>query len=1828
MEWLEHSGPVAASACHLLPLPQRWQQFFLSICVVLSLSAQAESQQPAETIAPRGLLNAVDLKSAARQSFEHGDFVQAGERLASLLDLYRRSTQGDPYQWLDRLAEVSLEYLRAGELGDALKVLGEAADLNLPFKEGRGIGLVSAAGGLHRRLARMDPGERFELLYEWSMPTETRRTVRVLTSITPTDAPPPVFARALGERARRSAFAVAEIGGLRGLFCSAWELVAAANDAGNLRRLKSELSQLVNEDVPNARFSLMLARIVETRRPDQELAKEIAEFHRPERSHAKMVFAAACLSHEWSQAIGERILKTELEQTDGPESLLMRPFLRYAHATAIRRRHREASPEVLSSDLELWVPSSPRQAWPRLQGSVRSVWLAHQDHILHQTGPRSDYLFFKYPLTGEFEFACDTQIGGTGGSDGCVAYGGLGYEVWAARSLARVWNVNLQKVTEFPCPFVHNHPIPTFNHFTLKSTADGVTFGANGHQTWTDQSKGPTSPWIGLHSWGERVPIFRNLRISGNPIIPREVKMSDGASLRGWVANYYGEKTPQAGPVQVDSQAFFRRMTTGYDWSAAGGVIHGAKRAASTGDVAQSRLYYLRPLQNGESISYEFEYDPGQLEVHPTLGQLAFLIEPSGVRLHWMTSGDQEWTGLAEDNALIEPLNRRGPKPLPLVPGDWNRVTLGLETDTVTLSLNNTQIYTRKIDSENERTFGFYHDKNRSAVRVRHVVMRGDWPEQLTDEQLNNLAAVADAERSDADRRVLGAIFDDQHVHGSVLAVHQHAAQLPADQRYAFLSDWVLPGPAHDTLRLALDFTPTNPAPPLADKGLVLQPAQARATTGGDLVSPALDLVAVAKELSILDELRERVVAIQVTDDGQQRRSQLSMLALVDIAAGDLAKAAQTLDELAASVAASDSVTFAARWPETLAIWGAARFAQTREAVRDMAFRISVNQVRKRRKSGYEAWDQQMRALASRVAYYDLLETAAALPAGPTGRLDGRLPLRNWVPTSRETMRTRGQGFPQAQWTLTAPATIENVASHHEDYLFYRIPMRGNFEVECDVPAFGYRTMTLWVAGKWVGPAYTLRDVTIGNFRRSQKAPLDPPMHKPRKWIRYRAVVRDGVCTTYANGRQIQERALEAEHDPWLAVRSPHTANGAVRNLRVSGNPEIPTEVRLTANAELPGWLPINEGYRVGRNRNWQPLGDFSNGGGIRGRRSRALAGADRETLLRYHRPMVEDGTIEYEFYYRAGQMHVHPALDRLAFMLQPDGVYVHWVTDGKFDRTELAPDNLFDEPQNRRGSETLPLKADTWNRLQLSLSGDIVELKLNDELIYERELELTNQRTFGLFHYEDRTVAQVRNVVWRGDWPRELPAVSDQELAGGGADFLDESLDELTAVFHHDFAQDGLPMERFRLDSGNLADLDAGRDGVRVTRFGGKGYNDSALVPRLTIHGDFDISAAFDHFEPNPTVGGSSGVLLRAFLDSAKSNECLIFRRHLWRRTGTQPVVQGSYSAREVGGTRRSRFAAQVVEARGGRLRLARRGDTVYFLFAENDSPHFRLFGTQIAEKDDIRLLRLLTQTQGNGVTQVVWKSLTIRANRLSGLALQDQAKFVATLNRQRDEYPHRFSHDFDKDAFGPDRFNSWGLFQPSGESGIRMISIGTDRWTSSGFNTRLGVKGGFDVSVMFDRLELARPKEKLSSTINLQVRFSDAAKTQANIVVVQRIDRDRQIYAEIRGDAKGRTYRRMGMTPVEDVEKLRLVRRGKQLSFLYREKDLNHDQTLAQCDFNDLPIRSGRVRMLLHTGGDGRQSQVLLRRLDVRGETITPNPANTFKAPGLLKSLLNPFE
>jgi hypothetical protein len=1479
------------------------------------------------------------------------------------------------------LMDVACEYLRAGELADAMKLLGEAADIDaLPLNKGS-----AATAALHRRLAMLDAEERFELLLAWSMPTESRRTVRVLTSLTPTVAPPSVFARALGERPSRDSFSVAAIGDVRGLFSTAWELVKAADESGNLRRFSADVSNLVEQDVPNARLLDRLARIIGTRREDENLHEEISQraaslsASSDAFSATDLAIAAACLTRDSLQPLGEDIFQAGIRQPGDPKKHSWQHFLCYAHATAVCTRDESLSDDLISnSKLEWWTPAS------------RAVWLSDQEHLLHVSGLRHDYLFFRYPLTGEFQFKCEAQTGGREDAAVGVGYGGLGSEASRASHL---------------------------NTFSLVSTDRGVTLAINRQPAWTDTSMNVASPWIELRASGDRVSLFRNLEITGDPVIPREVRMSGADSLRGWVQGRIGQVHEEARISKAGNDL----PTLEDAWFSQDGIIH-CRRASQAIGLQQRLLHYLRPLQAGESISYEFVYEPGKREVHPTLGRLAFLIEPTGVRLRWMTEDDREWTGLGEDNAVVVPFDRRGPKPLPIVANDWNRMTIAIERDTVKLTLNDQLIYQRKVNAQADRTFGFYHDAGRTAVKVRNVVMRGDWPARLPGPQIESLAAADESKRSEADRDALSDLFPEDYLAGNVLQVIRQAAELPDEKRFAYLADWVLPDRRRSSLRMAGKFTLLPMPSPNEDPiGVVSRIEFAPARTnrlqlGSQLVAPALDLVKVAKELGRLDDVRKRLTRAEDGGSDELASQRWSMMALIDIASSDFAAANQHLDALVKAAEGGDEGKAIDRWPEMLAIWSALRHQATQETAREL-IEVLNERVRAGKVGETDAWKHQLATLSAIGRFQDELQAFGLTVEDE--------PWQQWDAVSHVSVRSRNQGFPSSQW-LRLPHRADNVVAHDRDYLYFQSPLRGTFQVECDVAAtFHRRESHLAYGGRWIRPAGTLAHYSMGDLRSGSAAgaatPISGKLTHPGEWMRYRLAIRRGRMRIYFNGRLMCEQALNDDSDPWLAIRTHWERNGAVRDVRISGNPIIPEQVELAVDEPLLGWLPYY-GEAVGtpdaawRFRNGELTGQSliatrSVSEGQKNARFLANASAYQggsERLLHYHRPMLEDGTIEYEFYYRPGQTHVHPALDRLAFLFEPEGVRVHWATSG-----EGEEDRADDVTQSRRGPAMLPLRQSDWNKVRLTLVGDSVAISLNGQLVYERQLEATNLRNFGLFHDARQTKARVRKIIWRGEWPRELPPLVEQELADvSDVAALEASLADLPKVVEVDFRRQELPRSQFGLrgsTGSNLAqDVKALPEGLRITRDGPNraGSLDYSLGTLFGIGGDFDITVSYRGFEPKVVDEPGTGAVVWFFATVQNDREDHV----VLKRSATHKGDGYIEAAHSWGphGERRLEGENVIYDGAAGVARICRRGSTIYCLAAEDAAAPFRILDQYDVPPADLGIdgFRVSVDSWGKAVTSIVLKKITVRAERV----FQIGGKLAGTLTPDDDSRQARY--------------------------------------------------------------------------------------------------------------------------------------------------------------------------------------------------------------------------
>src|SRR5690606_9971141 len=118
-----------------------------------------------------------------------------------------------------------------------------------------------------------------------------------------------------------------------------------------------------------------------------------------------------------------------------------------------------------------------------------------------------------------------------------------------------------------------------------------------------------------------------------------------------------------------------------------------------------------------EQIDLEFYYELGKFCLAPALGRTALLLDAKELGLHWVTLNNELWTGVETTNRVVDP-DAEQLAPIELKESAWNELQLRLEKDTLTVSLNGTPIYRRRLEGEVDRKFGLFHDPARYQVRV------------------------------------------------------------------------------------------------------------------------------------------------------------------------------------------------------------------------------------------------------------------------------------------------------------------------------------------------------------------------------------------------------------------------------------------------------------------------------------------------------------------------------------------------------------------------------------------------------------------------------------------------------------------------------------------------------------------------------------------------------------------------------------------------------------------------------------------------------------------------------------------------------------------------------------------------------------------------------------------------------------------------------------------------------------------------------------------------------------------------------------------------------
>ena len=733
------------------------------------------------------------------------------------------------------------------------------------------------------------------------------------------------------------------------------------------------------------------------------------------------------------------------------------------------------------------------------------------------------------------------------------------------------------------------------------------------------------------------------------------------------------------------------------------------------------------------------------------------------------------------------------------------------------------------------------------------------------------------------------------------------------------------------------------------------------------MISPVFDLLDVAKRTNRLTELLEFVDAISQPTSDEQQRAKAALQTLIHLELGNTDEAAKATDRLLQLVRASTPKAASEMWPETLVVYRRVIRNQTAPGIDELLGYLFSQRTQLDFLPHELPWHSQIAALAGELGHR---ESPAPTIASPE-----ELELTQWIPISRRRALTRGQGLAGSRWGR-AGSHVYKISGHDDDYLFFRSPLTGDYEVQCDVTAFTTQTMT---AGTFVGNGDDRRSLWVGTFRNSaRRVNSDVTFSGFDDWIHQRSVVQNRSCVTSLNGLVVHTEQTVSPLDPWYAVRSWWRMHAAARDIRITGNPVIPESVDLSAIEDLRGWYPYFEDSVGIPGAVWEHLPDEQSTGAILGHGG-GPAGSFCESLLAYQRPLDSVGSIEYEFLYEPGKTEVHPAFDRMVFYLQPDGVRIHWLTDGSLDRTELGPENFLGLPPDETSSSRLPLKPGEWNQLKISIHESKATLHLNGTQICEATVDASNDRVFGLFHYSDQTEARVRNVRMRGSWPKTVPGLKEQESADKRPGELDADLVKLTDVFSHDFASGGVPT-RFFTPGQNQPDgtFETRKDGWNIRRPGGGPWRDSYGNLPFMVHGDFDMEVAFEDFK---AVGDEFGcIMLVVELDDDKRRQCRILRTR--DELQRQELHSSLSEIHQDGGRSFSARPPKKTEAAAGRLRMARRGTTLYYLFSENDSSEYRVLETEeISDSSSVADgLHFHTMCNGKGETSVLWKSITLR--------------------------------------------------------------------------------------------------------------------------------------------------------------------------------------------------------------------------------------------------------
>lgn len=1088
------------------------------------------------------------------------------------------------------------------------------------------------------------------------------------------------------------------------------------------------------------------------------------------------------------------------------------------------------------------------------------------------------------------------------------------------------------------------------------------------------------------------------------------------------------------------------------------------------------------------------------------------------------------------------------------------------------------------------------------------------------------------AEEGRSDARAMNLIFGETVLAESGRRVVEESRSGGAEARLERLRSWVLPQAGRANFRVSTDYLSSTH--PLAVSDVSHGGNDTRTKTSSParqaaIVSPALELVSVASELSRLESLSAEVASIK-TASKHDGCYQSALLYLIAIEQRDIVLAETRLNELFDQVLPNKTLLHETREALLLCLISASKLPQLADVIRE-----PISQIKAHYRDG-----------SQRTGWHRYLWLATSGPFVP--RPDSFIPLNDpqWIPVSRSTAYEHGSGYPHARWNIT-PGSARKRSTHGDDFLFYVSPLKGGYAVEAHAQGFGYHDTELMVAGVWTGLLSGHNAIYGGNLRgESFRVDLDKPFTDTNKhgFIHSRTVVDKNIVDVSLNGRSVLKRDLAPQEAPWIAFRNRPVVHGGVDDLSLTGNPEIPKTIAMIGTQSLRGWYdyfqpPDTDSKSLG---SWHASVTQSETGQriaeiLSERDDRLAAHSYAERLLKYARPVFEDGVVEYEFFYNEQQLEAHPTVGNQAFLISPAGLSVHQVTDGLFEQRRVRPGN---SESISTSDESFPLRLGEWNQVRLRFEGDTLHFELNGKLVSTLPLEMPPiERTFGLFHYADVSGLRVRNLKWTGSWPTELPALANQSLVSPVRKKLQAGEENLVDSLHLVPNETAWNSQRFSILEGTKrADFTLSDEGLTIERDIPTNYGITSFAPGVSLEGDFDYTVTFDQFRGSAPKDGNIGLRINAKA-STPIDDGAIFKR-MTRGDGSN-VLECSLERWPEGTWQGEYFGEQPSETSAGRLRLSRRGDRAYFLFAENDSDIFRLVSTSEFSELAVPRYGLRCDMQMWGLhskSHVRVKSLDIRAEQITSESAPWSNLSIDMYDKLTSFLGVVLNYDFVSEAPSPADFTRPSQHSPwrKSDGGLRLAHTrdAEQPGNDASISVRNTLANEFDLHCEIGSLKLATPVPGQQSQFDLQLSFADLEQSKLIASIILR-PTGRLAFQTRKYTASSNDFSlvRSFDLPLGVPDSLRIARFRQYCAIIALYEEHDADLVLANVTSSQASLSAEGLQLAIQSGHDTETSSVVLQSIEIkarnawrlpqpRGPTFeflpsSPNPLNIIRDP-----------